>query len=122
MNIPACISGAADWVRNFRASDVPQVAATVAIPMTITIAIARPRSPGQWAPTANATQSRKVAGIRARRLAESTSPASRAGRGAGEDSSRSNQPCSMSRARLTPVAAPVKAAPCIRLTGTRKLW
>ena len=33
MNIPACIRGAADWVRNFSASDVPQVAATVAIPM-----------------------------------------------------------------------------------------
>ena len=43
-------------------------------------------------------------------------------RGAGETSSRSNQPCSMSRARLTPVAAPVKPAPCKRLIGIRKLW
>ena len=47
----------------------------------------------------------------------STVPASSTQRGAGEASSRSNQPCSMSRARLTPVAAPVKPAPCRKLTG-----
>ena len=62
MNIPACIRGAADWVRNFRASDVPQVAATVAIPITIRIAIASPRRPGQWAPTANATHEQEGGG------------------------------------------------------------
>src|SRR4029077_2402383 len=36
MNIPACISGAADCVRNRSAREVPQVAATIAIPITTT--------------------------------------------------------------------------------------
>ena len=55
-------------------------------------------------------------------FSEITKPASSTERGAGETSNRSNHPCSMSRARLTPVAAPVNPAPCIRLTGIRKLW
>ena len=122
MNIPACISGAADCVRKRSARDVPQVAATIAIPITTTSATASPSSPGQWAPAMRATTSRNVAGSSARRPAERTSPARITGLGAGEASSRSNQPPSMSRARLTPVAAPVNAAPCIRLTGMMKLW
>ena len=92
------------------------------MPMTQTIASARPPSPGHSTPTAKPTMSRTVAGISDRRLAERTRPASSAGRGAGEASRRSNQPCSMSRARLTPVAAPVNPAPCSRLIGIRKLW
>jgi hypothetical protein len=91
------------------------------MPITIRIASSSPSTPGKWAPIAKATTSRNVAGIRTRKLADSTSPASRETRLAGEASRRSNQPCSMSRARLTPVAAPVNPAACIRLTGTRKL-
>ena len=92
------------------------------MPITITIAIASPPSPGQLTPSAKPTISSTVAGISDRRLAEITRPASSTERGAGETSSRSNQPCSMSRARLTPVAAPVNPAPCMRLIGIRKLW
>ena len=120
--MPACISGAADWDRNLSARAHPQSAAMVPIPMTITTAITSPPTPGQLTPSAKPTTSRTAAGISDRRLAEITSPASRTGRGAGETSSRSNQPCSMSRARFTPVAAPVKPAPCMRLIGIRKLW
>ena len=62
-----------------------------------------------------------MAGISERALAASTVPESSTQRGAGETSSRSSQPCSMSRARLTPAAAPVKPAPCSMLIGTMKL-
>ena len=44
-------------------------------------------------------------------------PASSTPRGAGPSSRRSNQPCSMSRARFTPVAAPLNPAAWMRLTG-----
>jgi hypothetical protein len=121
-SIPACISGDADWLLNFSAIVVPHAAATIAIPIVISRAIASPPGPGQWTPSEKPITSRTAAGTSARKLAESTSPASRTGRGAGEASRRSNHPCSMSRARLTPVAAPVNPAPCIRLTGMRKLW
>src|SRR6476620_10194914 len=85
--------------------------------MTTRRAIRSPSSPGQLTPIAKPTASRNVAGISERRAADSTSPARITGRGAGETSRRSNQPCSMSRAKLTPVAAPVKPAPWSRLTG-----
>jgi hypothetical protein len=58
-----------------------------------------------------------VIGIRARRLADSTVPIRSTQRGGGETRSLSNQPSSMSRARFTPVAAPVNPAPCISPTG-----
>ena len=90
--------------------------------MTQKIASTQPAEPGPVDPDAKPTVSRTAAGISDRRLAESTIPASSAGRGAGEASRRSNQPCSMSRARLTPVAAPVNPAPWSRLTGMMKLW
>ena len=77
--------------------------------------------PGKPAPSTSAIASTKVAGISERAPAASTVPASSTQRGAGETSSRSSQPCSMSRARLTPAAAPVKPAPCSMLTGTMKL-
>ena len=91
--------------------------------MTMNEAIASPPIPGQLDAEREADRrAAKAAGISDRRLAESTSAGEQDRRGAGETSSRSNQPCSMSRARLTPVAAPVKPAPCSRLTGIMKLW
>ena len=110
MNIPACISGAADWVlepqRQRRApaggdhrrphhQHAARSQARRARPVAL-----RPRE---------ATPSRKVAGISARSAGREDQAREQDQRGAGEASSRSNQPCSMSRARLTPVAAPVKA-------------
>ena len=92
------------------------------MPITQISASSRPPTPGQWTPIANATASRTAAGINERSAAELTMPASSAERGAGEASRRSNQPCSMSRARLTPVAAPVNPAPWSMLTGMMKLW
>ncbi len=92
------------------------------VPITQNSAIASPPIPGQSTPIEKPTVSRTTEGISERRLAESTMPASSAGRGAGEASRRSNQPSSMSRARLTPVAAPVKPAPWSMLIGMMKLW
>ena len=66
-------------------------------------------------------QSTKVAGISDLALAASTVLESSTQRGAGVTSSRSSRPCSTSRARLTPAAAPVKPAACSMLIGTRKL-
>ena len=47
-------------------------------------------------------------------LADATIEPSRSGRGTGERSRRSNQPCSMSRARFTPVAATWTATLALR--------
>ena len=92
------------------------------VPITQNSATTRPSIPGQSTPIEKPTASRTIEGISDRRLADSTRPASSAGRGAGEASRRSNQPPSMSRARLTPVAAPVKPAPWSMLIGRMKLW
>jgi hypothetical protein len=58
-----------------------------------------------------------VIGSSERRLADATIDPSKSQRGIGATSIRSNQPCSMSRARFTPVAAPEKLAACISDTG-----
>ena len=92
--IPACISGAADWLLKRSARNDPQQAATAAIAATIAKQISIPSRPGQSAPRASAMTKTKMPGIRARALAASTVPASSTQRGAGETSSRSTQPAS----------------------------
>ena len=57
-NIPACISGAADWVLNLSASAQPQQAATVPIPITMRIATSEAaRARASAAPSAKPTTS-----------------------------------------------------------------
>ena len=50
-SIPDCISGAADWLRNFSASIEPQQAATAAIAATMEKVITNPSGVGRWAPS-----------------------------------------------------------------------
>ena len=119
--ITVCISGDADWVLNLSATMADQQAARTAIPITQAKVTIRPSGPGKWAPTAIAMQKTNVAGISERIAAAATSPASRTQRGAGEARKRSNSPSSISRARLTPAAAPVKPAPWSIETGIMKL-
>ena len=110
MKTPACISGAAAWVLNFSASDDP-------VARRDRREAAREqhreqrgrRRRGSRRPSESPTIISSVIGISTRRLADSTVPASSTPRGAGDASRRSNQPSSMSRARLTPVAAPGEA-------------
>ncbi len=118
MNEPICISGAACCVRKRSAIVIAQNAAAAAIPITRTAAMASPATPGWWMPMIEAVTNRNVAGSSARSEADATRPSSRVRRGAGASISRSNQPCSMSRARFTPVAAPVNPAPWRKPTGT----
>ena len=92
MNMPACISGAADCVLNFSASVAPQQAATVPIPITRTIVEQQAGDAGPVDAEREADDQQHGRRDSARRLAESTSPASSTGRGAGEASRRSNQP------------------------------
>ena len=111
-NIPACISGAADWVLKRSASEHAPARRDDGHPhhdQERDREAAGCRASGRRARTRRT--SRNVAGTsdaEARPRARARRGAT--GRGAGEASRRSNQPCSMSRARLTPVAAPVNPA------------
>src|SRR3978361_1513392 len=105
--------GAADCVLKCTASAVAQQAATAANPSASTTDRSSAPVPGKDTPSANASTSANAIGTTARTTAPATVEKRSAQRGAGETSSRSNQPCSMSRARFTPVAAPENPAACI---------
>jgi hypothetical protein len=70
------------------------------------------------APISRPTISTTVAGTIERDTAPRIGPTMSIGRGTGATSRRSNQPCSMSRARFDPAAAPAKPAPCRHESGT----
>ena len=118
--MPACISGAADWVLNLSAIAQPQQAATTPSPYHHDR-----QDQAADAGEVGADEQRDDEQERARDQGPNRGRADHAREqhpargGRGEEAIE--PACSMSRARLTPVAAPVKPAPCRRLTGIRKL-